>query len=622
MQPLIFTDRRELPSQFRHRLAIAFGTVLVFFGLMTTRLWHLQIAEGEQYRSLSENNRIRLRRVRATRGTIVDRNGQVLVDNRPSFDLVLVPEDAGDVPVTIAALNKLLGAKAGDLAGAVAAAARRPPFEEVILQRDLDWNSLVVLETHHFELPGVSVQVGPRRTYPFGETAAHLLGYVGEVNQQDLASRRGYHLGDLIGKSGTERYWEQYLRGIDGGEQVEVDAAGRRLRVLSEVEETPGHNLVLTLDRDLQLAAEEAMEDRDGAIVALDPRTGEVLAMVSRPAFDPNVFARGIRTAEWRALLDNSKRPLNSKAVQGTYPPGSVFKVVMAAAALDQGVINPFTRIPCAGGLFFVNRTFRCWRKGGHGSMNVHEALVQSCDVFFYQVGHRLGIDTIAEYAHRFGLGEPTGIGLEHESRGIMPSSAWKRQRFGESWYAGETLSVAIGQGYVTTTPLQMAVMIAAVANDGKLFRPRFVKRVEAADGSTVLDQQPEPVGQLGLKPSTLVQLRDALSDVVNSNRGTGSRARLATVEVAGKTGTSQVGRLGPERVKQQALPRERRDHAWFAAFAPTASPEIVIAVLVEHAGEGGGAVAAPIARKVLAHYFGIPESKDATVRQTARLPF
>ncbi len=608
-----------MPPQFRRRLAVATVAVLVLFALTLVRLWHLQVSEGDQYRSLSENNRVRLKRVRATRGTILDRNGNVLVDNRPSFDLVMVPEDAHDVPRTIAALTRLLGDRAGDLEGAVAAASSRPPFEEVMLQRDLSWESIVALETHQFELPGVSVQVGPRRTYPFGKVAAHLLGYVGEVNQRELKERQGYHLGDLIGKAGAERYWENYLRGTDGGQQVEVDAVGRKLRVLSEVEETPGNNLVLTIDRDLQLAAEDALGDYEGAVVAIDPRNGEVLAMVSRPAFDPNVFARGIRRAEWRSLLEDRKRPLNSKAIQGTYPPGSTFKVIMAAAALEEGVINPFTQIFCGGGIFFGNRTFRCWRKGGHGSLNVHEALVRSCDVFFYQVGQRLGVDTIAEYAHRFGLGAPTGIALEHESSGIIPSSAWKRQRFGEPWYAGETLSVSIGQGYVTATPLQMANAMAAIANGGTLYRPQFVKRVENSDGSVVAEEQPVKLGDLGFKKTTILQIRQALSDVVNSSHGTGSKARLRTVEVGGKTGTSQVGKLGAERLKQHGMARERKDHAWFIAFAPVASPEIAVAVLAEHAGEHGGTVAAPIARKVIAHYFNVPIDDDAPPRQATQ---
>jgi penicillin-binding protein 2 len=618
----ILMSRREVPTTLRRRLVVSVVGVLVLFALALVRLWHLEVTEGDRYRSLSENNRIRLKRVRATRGTILDRHGQVLVDNRPSFDVALVPEDTHDVPRTLAALTRLLGADAGDLSAAVQAAANRPPFEEVTLKRDIDWESIVALETHQLELPGVSVQVGPRRTYPFSETAAHLLGYVGEVSQQELASRQGYRMGDLIGKAGAERYWENYLRGVDGGQQVEVDAVGRKLRVLSEVEETPGNTLVLTVDRELQLAAERAMGDREGAIVALDPRNGDVLAMVSRPAFDPNVFARGIRPAEWRALLQDRKRPLNSKAVQGTYPPGSAFKVVMAAAALEEGVINPFTQIFCGGGLFFGNRTFRCWRPSGHGNLNVHEALVRSCDVFFYQVGQRLGVDAIADYAHRFGLGGATGISFEHESTGIIPSSTWKRQRFGEPWYAGETLSVAIGQGYVTTTPLQMANVMAAIANDGTVYRPQFVKRVETPDGTTVLEQEPIVTNDLGFKKTTLLQIRQALSDVVNSNRGTGSKARVRGIEVGGKTGTSQVGKLGAERSKQGHMARERKDHAWFIAFAPVSNPEIAVAVLAEHAGEHGGTAAAPIAQQVIAQYFGVADDDNATIRQTARVSF
>ncbi len=618
MASTLVTSRREIPNEFRRRLGFAVALVVALFAMTFVRLWHLQVSEGDEYRSLSEHNRIRLKRVRATRGTILDRHGDVVVDNRPSFDLVLVPEDAHDVPATIAALTRLLGPEVGDLSATVAAARNRPAFEDVVLVRDLDWERIVKIETHQFEFPGVSVQVGPRRTYPFGEMAAHLLGYVGEVSQQERETRRGYHLGDLIGKTGAERYWEDYLRGVDGGQQVEVDSVGRKLRVLSEVDETPGDSLVLTIDRDLQLAAEQAMEGHDGAVVALDTRTGEILAMVSRPAFDPNVFARGIRLAEWKALVDDKKRPLNSKSVQGTYPPGSTYKVVMAAAALEEGVITPFTTIFCGGGIFFGNRTFRCWRPQGHGSLNVHDALVRSCDVFFYQVGQRLGVDTIAEYSHRFGLGAPTGITLEHESAGIIPSTEWKRQRFGEPWYPGETLSISIGQGYVTTTPLQMASVMATIANGGIVYRPQFVKRVESTEGATVLEEHPEVVRNVGFKKSTLLQIREALSDVVNSKHGTGSNARLPGIEVGGKTGTAQASRAGGDKATQKGWSREKRDHAWFIAFAPVDNPEIAIAVLAEHAGQHGGTAAAPIAQKVLAKYFNIPDEDLTALKRVA----
>ena len=618
MASTLLTSRREVPNEFRRRLGFALAMVVLLFSLTFVRLWHMQVGEGEEYRSLSEHNRIRLKRVRATRGTILDRNGNIVVDNRPSFDLVLVPEDAHDVPAIIGSLGRLLGPDVGDLSAIVAAAHNRPAFEDVILVRDLDWERIVKIETHQFELPGVSVQVGPRRTYPFGEMAAHLLGYVAEVNQQERETRRGYHLGDLIGKAGAERYWEDYLRGIDGGQQVEVDAVGRRLRVLSEVDETPGNSLVLTIDRDLQQTAEQAMEGHDGSVVALDTRTGEILAMVSRPAFDPNVFARGIRLAEWKGLLEDKKRPLNNKSVQGTYPPGSTYKVVMAAAALEEGVITPFTTIHCGGGLFFGNRTFRCRRPQGHGAVNVHQALVRSCDVFFYQVGQRLGVDTIAEYSHRFGLGAPTGITLEHESPGTIPSSEWKRQRFGEPWYPGETLSIAIGQGYVTTTPLQMASVMATIANGGIVYRPKFVKRIEGTDGTKLLEESPEVVRDVGFKKSTLVQIREALSDVVNNKAGTGSNARLSGIEVGGKTGTAQASRAGGDKSNQKGWSRDKRDHAWFIAFAPVDNPEIALVVLAEHAGQHGGTAAAPIARKVLARYFGVPDEDPAALKRVA----
>jgi penicillin-binding protein 2 len=415
-------------------------------------------------------------------------------------------------------------------------------------------------------------------------------------------------MGDLVGKTGLERRWESYLRGVNGGQQVEVDSLGRRLRVLREVEEIPGHTLRVTLDRDLQLAADRALGERAGSVVALDPRSGEILAMVNHPSFDPNIFARGIRPQEWRALIRDRTHPLMNRAIQGQYPPGSTFKFIVAVAALQEGIVNPFTSVRCAGGLSYGNRFFRCWRKGGHGSVNVHEALVHSCDTFFYQVAQRLGVDVIAQYARWFGLGEPTGIELDHERSGVIPDSAWKLRRFGQPWFAGETLSVAIGQGYVTATPLQMANALAMLAT-GVRFRPYLVREVESPEGAVVFRQEPQRVAELAVRPSVLKQVRDALRDVVE--RGTGKNARLPNVAVAGKTGTSQVVRLGKERPHPGRLPREHRDHAWFVAYAPAEDPEIVVAAVVEHAEGGGGAVAAPLVRSVLREYFASKGARE-----------
>ncbi|HUP10214.1 MAG TPA: penicillin-binding protein 2 [Caldimonas sp.] len=608
MVPL--TQRDVVPAVLRRRVTVALGVGLLGFLLLLARLWHLQILLGDEMRTLSENNRIRLHRTQATRGTVLDRAGRVLIDSRPSFDAVLVPEDSPDEEETVENLSQFLHHSASDMHALLAQVDARPPFEEITVKRDLNWDEIVALETHQLDLPGVSLRITPRRSYPLGPQLAHLLGYVGEASPQDLLADSRYRMGDLIGKAGLEKRWEKYLRGIDGGQQVEVDAVGRKLRVLREVEEVPGDTVKLTIDLDLQNAASQALGERDGAVVALDPNTGGILAMVNHPGFDPNVFARGVRPDEWRALLTDKHHPLNNRAVQGQYPPGSTFKIIVATAALEEGVINPFTRIHCPGGLQFGNHYFRCWKKGGHGSVNLHEAIVQSCDVFFYQVAQRLGIDTIAKYARAFGLGMPTGIGLDHEKAGTIPDSAWKRKRFKQPWFAGETLSAAIGQGYVTATPLQMANMIATAAV-GKRFRPHFVHQVETPEGEVVEAPTPEEIGALQMRQTTLMQVREALRDVVNTDRGTGKKARLNGIEVAGKTGTSQVVKLGQTRLKASQMPWQQRDHAWFVAYAPVEAPEIAVAAVVEHADGGGGAVAAPVVHDVMARYFELKKQHE-----------
>lgn len=609
---MVSLTHREVPSVLRRRLAVALATGLLCFLLLLVRLWDLQILHGPELRTLSENNRIRLHRVEATRGTVIDRYGRVLIDSRPSFDAVLVPEDAHNVELTVENLAHFLDESTADVHALLAQTSSRPPFEEITVKRDLSWDEVVALETHQLDLPGVSLQITPRRSYPLGTTLAHVLGYVGEASPHDLAADPRYRMGDLVGKAGLEKHWEKVLRGINGGQQIEVDAVGRKLRVLRQVPEVPGDTLRLTIDLDLQKAAARAMGDNDGAVVALDPHNGEILAFVNRPSYDPNVFARGIKPNEWRALISDKHHPLSDRAIQGQYPPGSTFKIVVATAALEQGVITPFTHIYCPGGLQFGHHYFRCWKRGGHGSVDLHKALVESCDVFFYQVAERLGIDVIAQYAHEFGLGMPTGIGLDNEQTGTIPDTAWKRRRFKQPWYAGETLSAAIGQGYVTVTPLQMADLISMVAV-GKRYRPHFVKDIEAPDGAIVQTERPEVTGSLDIRPTTLTQIRQALEDVVNTPHGTGKRARLPGIEVAGKTGTAQVVKMGKERVKSSQLPWQFRDDAWFIGYAPAEAPEIAVACLVEHAkGEGGG-VAAPVVHDVMQAFFQLKKQREST---------
>jgi penicillin-binding protein 2 len=531
---------------------------------------------------------------------IYDRNGQLLVDSRPSFDLIFVPEDSDDPRSTLRLLARHLQRDEKQLLNTFEEGKGRAAFDEMVLGRDVDWQTVVAVETHQLELPGVSLRVRPRRSYADGPMTAHVLGYLGEINQKQLSVLRekGYVVGDEIGQYGVERRWEELLRGQSGGQQVEVDALGRRVRVLHEVSDVPGYTMHLTLDRDLQAVAFEGLKNREGTVVAIDIRSGAVVALASTPAFDPNVFARGIKSEEWSGLIKDQLRPLSNRAIQGQFPPGSTFKIIMAIAALEEGVMNPESSIQDPGFFPFGNRQFRDWKKGGHGAVNLHRAIVESCDTYFYQLGPKLGVDRIAKWSRAFGLGEKTGIALDDEKGGIIPDTEWKRKRFRQPWFPGETISVAIGQGYVTVTPLQLANMMAAVANGGKLFRPYLVSKVESLDGAAVREYGPELIRTIPMKPDTIARVQRALADVVHGAGGTGGAARSPLVRVAGKTGTAQVIEMKGAYLKSEQLSYENRDHAWFVAYGPVEDPQIAVAILVEHGGHGGEA-AAPIAKKL-----------------------
>ena len=485
-----------------------------------------------------------------------------------------------------------------------------PPFRPIILIRDMTRDQLAAVEIHRFYLPGVVVQIEPRRSYEWPAFASHLIGYVGEIDERQLKDSRyvGYRQGDYLGKYGVEQQWERVLNGQRGGRQVEVDSAGRQLRVLREVPALPGQNLVLTLDANLQRRAEEALSGKAGAIVALDPNNGDILAMVSSPAFDQNRFVRGLSTKDWQGLIDDPMHPLNNKAIQGAYPPGSTFKPVVDTAALEEGVAEPGTTLGCQGQMYFGNRFYRCWEKRGHGRIDLYQGLVRSCDVYHYQLGLKLGVDRMAEYARRLGYGSRTLIGLSNESRGLVPNSQWKLKRFGIPWQKGEDLSISIGQGFLLVTPLQQAVGYATLVNGGKIVQPRIVQRVESPEGAVLEEVQPQVLGEAKLKPTTLEFMRRAMAGVVQDPGGTGKAARLPGILVGGKTGTAQVVRMAdnePRNRDLKSVPYEYRDHAWFVCFAPVEAPRIVVAVLVEHGGHGGSA-SAPLARQVLEEFFQI----------------
>jgi penicillin-binding protein 2 len=431
-----------------------------------------------------------------------------------------------------------------------------------------------------------------------------------QAGQLDRAEYQDYRQGEIVGQTGLEAALESSLRGSAGGRNVIVDVAGREVERLDEVDPVPGSDVTLTVDLDLQRAAAEAFRsddpeqpDRLGALVALDPRTGDVLAMLSRPAFDPNDFAGGVAAETWRALTRDEFKPLQNRVVAGQYPPGSTYKVFLAAAGLETGLITPTSRVVCPGSFWYGNRSFKCWKKEGHGAVDLHTSLVRSCDVYYYQLGVRLGVDRIASFAKAFNLGRLTGIPLPDEKPGLVPSSDWKQRRFKTPWYPGETVSISIGQGYDLTTPLQLAVAYAAIGNGGTLYEPRLVLRRRRPE-TGIEETRPKITGTVPVKPENLALIRKALGGVVEQPGGTGSKARVPGVSVAGKTGTAQVIRLEHfDGVKESKIPIQYRDHAWFVSFAPAEDPEIVVAVLSEHGGHGGSA-AAPIAQKVLAKYF------------------
>ena len=619
MAPLANISKQDGAPELRRRSQLLFIFIAVAFLGLITRLVFLQIVEGERFTYLSENNRIRIKRVPGTRGMIFDREGQLLVDSRPSFDLIFVPEDSERPETTLKLLAGYLRRDPVELLKTFEENKNRAAFDELVLGRDIDWPAVVAVETHQLELPGVSLRARPRRNYSDGPMAAHVLGYLGEINQRQLKllKDQGYVLGDEIGQYGLERRWEELLRGQSGGQQVEVDALGRRVRVLHEVTDVPGYTVHLTLDRQLQETAYEALKGKEGTIVALDVHSGAILALASTPAFDPNTFARGIKADEWSGLIKDQLRPLSNRATQGQYPPGSTFKIVMSIAGLEEGVIQPESFIQDPGFYSFGNRSFRDWKKGGHGAVNLHKAIVESCDTYFYQLGPKLGIDRIAKWANAFGLGEKTGIALDDERSGTIPSTEWKRKRYRQPWFPGETVSVAIGQGYVTVTPLQLANMMAAVANGGKLYRPYVVNKVESVDGATVREYGPEVIRTIELKPDTLKRVRAALADVVSAPHGTGAAARSEVVSIAGKTGTAQVVEMKGGYVKTEQLAYFNRDHAWFVSYAPVENPQVAIAVLVEHGGHGGDA-AAPMAKKVFEKFIEV--QKQSTDKQQVKV--
>ncbi len=595
---------REL-AQPRRRILILSSCAAVVFGLLLLRLLFLQVLSGDEYAALSENNRLRLLAVPASRGALLDRNGIQLVHNRPSFNLAVIPQEAGDVKALLRQLASLLKLNAQDLSERFDSAKKRAGYYPVVVATGLNREQVEVLEENRIWLRGAEIVMKPVREYIFKTSAAHLLGYIGEIsdNELDNPDYGEYRPGDYVGKSGIEKAWEAVLHGKDGGRQLEVDSRGRVLRILAETKPTVGNSLVLTIDSRLQQTAEQAFGGKAGAAVVMDVSNGDVLAFVSSPMFDPALFANRVPPAVWKSYMEDVRHPMENKALTGMYPPGSTFKIVTALAGLEKGAISEHTSISDPGYYEMGGHKFRDWKAGGHGTVDLRKSLKESCDTYYYSLGARIGVDAIASMANRFMFGSALGIGLSGEKNGLVPTTEWKQKKYGKRWLPGETLPVSIGQGYLLATPIQLASMISTVANNGTIYRPHLVKRIITPDGETVKEFAPEVLKQIGVSPDHLRMVKQGLFAVVNDAGGTGANARLGDVRVAGKTGTSQVVRLGKER--RNAVLYKHKDHGLFVAFAPYERPEVAVAVVVEHGG-GGGAVAAPIAGRILRQYFDL----------------
>jgi penicillin-binding protein 2 len=591
---------------YRQRITGALVCVLAAFLILLARLYYLQIIEGPALRQQSQDNWFRLQSVPPMRGLIFDRHDELLVDNRPRFDVSILAKEAKDAGKVVRKLAELLDVPDETLLAKLVEARRTPSFEPILLSRDISRDAVAIVEAHKLELPGIIITVEPTRHYVEKERASHLIGYLSEISPEQLqgGSFPDNSVGDFIGKFGVEKAYESFFHGRRGMQQVQVNALGQLTKVLKTEEALPGQNIYLTIDIRLQRMAESLLSDQVGTALAMDPSNGHILAMAVSPGFDPNAFVEGMTHDSWNELISNKFRPMENKAIQGQYPPGSTYKIVAAIAGLEEGVITEQTRFFCPGSYRYGNRTFRCWKRGGHGFMNTTDALAQSCDVFFYQVGEKLGVDRLAKYAKACGLGSATGVELDREARGLVPTKGWKLSRLGVPWQGGETLSVVIGQGFNLSTPIQMLNLISAVAGGGSRYRPSVVLRIESPDGSSVRRPPPVPLGNLPASDKTLRIVKKGLIDAVNKPTGTGWIARVPGIKVAGKTGTAQVVAMADDSEEESTEYKERRyrDHGWFIAFAPAAEPKIAVAVLIEHGGHGSTS-AGPIAREMIRTY-------------------
>ncbi len=614
-------------KDFQNRFPIFFYIIVGFFAVLTLRLFYLQLYKGGFYRRFSEEISLRKEKLPGPRGQIFDRENKLLVDNRLQLDITLTPQFSKN--------PRQLIDKVADLAGEPAdriferykeKVFGNPRFQPVTLIENAPWPLVVKIESLKAELGGVEVEPRIRRTYLRKQVGAHLFGYLSEITKRELKNANiaaEYELGDWLGRSGLERKWENYLRGKDGVRYVVVNAHGHRIQhsaettavnvISKDVPPEPGHNLVLTLDDDLQTSAAEAMKGKMGAVVALDPRTGEILAMQSMPGFDPTEMAnKGPEL--WRSFMKSPYGPMSNKTIQDHYPPGSTFKIFTALAALEEKVVTPQTTFNCPGFLKFGKRIFNCHIQRGHGLMNLENALRSSCDVYFYNLATRLSVDAISKIANMFGLGKRTGVALYNEVPGLMPTEEWKLKTFKEAWQGGETLSVSIGQGYDLVTPLQLALAYATFVNGGNLYRPYVVSRIEDVNGKAVKTFGPELLSNHKINPEYQAIIQEGLSKVINDPQGTAYHmARSTELKISGKSGTAQVISLSRDELFKPCanLPFEKRHLAWFVGYAPQKDPEIVVAVLGLHEC-GGGRSSGPVVKAMIEKWWQKKKAREA----------
>ena len=598
------------------RFSLASVLILVVLGVLLIRIWYLQVYRGEFYLQMSENNRVRRMEISAPRGMIFDRQGKLILGNRPFYDLVFTPQYVRDEEKTLKVIANLLHLSFAELQTEVRRVRGQPKFLPVILKRNLSLHEVAIIEGQKSFLPGIDINIAPRRDYQEG-VPPHIVGYVGEISAESLKTLNQkdpdnpYLLGELIGKHGLELQWEALLRGKRGYKFIQVDAFGRQTHFSDDIgwkfpinPAVPGVDLTLTLDSELQQVAMQAFQGKQGSVIAMNPQNGEIYAMLSTPDFDPSIYQEGISFDKWQALINDPFKPLFDKTTGGTFPPGSAYKILVSIAALEEGIINPESKHFCPGVFTLGKQPFHCHKRQGHGSINLTDALALSCDVYFYHLGIELGMDRIAKYAKAFGLGEKLGLKLNREEPGLIPTNEWWKKRFGFPANKGDLPSLAIGQGANLVTPLQLANLYATIANGGNVWRPYLVKKATNSVGETLFEQRPELLHQVGVvKPQTYDLIKKFLLQVVES--GTGRRAKVEGVTVAGKTSTAQVVSL-KKTSNKKATRMQWREHAMFAAFSPVDNAEIVVAIVSENDVEdrGGGFSAAPVAQKILQAYW------------------